>query len=490
MISKTEFLRNFSRDLLEGSGAAFVGAGMSIRAGFVNWRELLRDIAGDLGLDIDLEHDLIAVAQYEENRKRTRDSLDEAIVREFSRQAAITTNHRLLARLPIDTVWTTNYDQLLEQAFADARRRADVKHTVDRLGIRNPYADVTLFKMHGDVDHPADAVLTKDDYECYEIERQAFTVQLLSDLLSKRFLFLGFSFTDPNIEYTFNRLRRLLNPLRKRGNNLKDHYCILKKPVPDDYRDFDGTEEARQKALELDLQRFEHRVADLQNYGIQTIPIEHYREIEELLRALNLRVRTRSIVISGAAEIFDPLGEDRLNQFCRSLGRTLIEKNYDIISGLGEGISGPIMIGAQEALTRPDAGRIGQRLRFFPFPYWMEDGDDREAYYETNRDEMASQGGITIVIAGNKRDPSSGNIISSPGVFEEVERARSANQLVVPVGATGHAAREIWNTASANAADWFPDLDVTTELENLGNETLSPEDLVTAVLALIEKIRS
>lgn len=489
MISKEEFLRNYSRELLEGHGAVFVGAGMSIPVGFVNWKDLLREIAVDLELDIDLEHDLIAVAQYEANRKRNRDSLDQAIIRQFCRHAEISENHRRLARLPIDTVWTTNYDKLLEKAFSEANRTVDPKHRVSQLRVRNPYADVTIFKMHGDVESPSEAVLTKDDYECYEVDREAFTVQLLSDLLSKRFLFLGFSFTDPNIEYTVNRLRRILNPRRTGVDQNRDHYCILKEPTIEDYSKFKGPDDERDRLLALDKKRFEYRVEDLKNYGIQTVAIQSYQEIEELLSTLNRRVRTRSVMISGAAETFDPLGDDRLNEFCRLLGRKLIEMDYDIISGFGKGISGSFMIGVHEALSRPGLGRIGQRMRLFPFPYWLEDGADKVACYEMNRKEMTSQGGVTIVISGNKSDPSSGNIIDSPGVATEVELARAAGQVIVPIGATGHTARKYWNAAMADVASWFPGVDASTELGILGDDGASPEELVKAALALLDKIK-
>ena len=197
-ISKKEFIRRYSTSLLEGNAALFAGAGLSIPAGFADWRKLLKEIADDLQLDIEREHDLIAVAQYEANRKGNRDSLDEAIIRQFDREARLTENHRIIARLPIDTVWTTNYDKVLEKAFVDANKRPDVKITVPQLALRRPHSDVVIFKMHGDVEHAHDAILTKDDYECYETECGAFTMQLLADLLSKRFLFLGFSFTDPN----------------------------------------------------------------------------------------------------------------------------------------------------------------------------------------------------------------------------------------------------------------------------------------------------
>ncbi len=488
-MKKKEFLRRYSRDLLEGQGAVFVGAGMSIPVGFVNWKDLLREIADDMGLDIEFEHDLVAVAQYEFNRKRGRDTLDEAIIRQFAKEARLSENHRLLARLPIDTVWTTNYDDVLERAFLEAQRKVDVKHRPEHLRRRNPYADVTVFKMHGDVSEPSNAVITKDDYECYEVDREAFTIQLLSDLISKRFLFLGFSFSDPNLDYTLNRLRRILNPTRHGGGN-REHYCILKEPTIDDYRDFKGTPEERDRVFELDKNRFGHRIEDLKNYGVQTVVIERYDEVNELLGELNRLVKTRTIMISGAAEVFEPRGEAFVSDFCRLLARRLIHDGFDIVSGVGKGISGSIMIGAEEELARPGNGRLGQRLRLFPFPYWMPTGPERDSYYVANRREMTSQGGITVVICGNKLGPGASAIIDSPGVATEVELAQAAGQFVIPVGATGHAARRIWERALADPTSWIPGVDVTAELEKLGDESLDAEQLVDAVICIIDKIRS
>ncbi len=52
-ISKDEFIRRYSNSLLEGNAALFAGAGLSIPAGFADWRKLLKEIAQDLGLDVE-----------------------------------------------------------------------------------------------------------------------------------------------------------------------------------------------------------------------------------------------------------------------------------------------------------------------------------------------------------------------------------------------------------------------------------------------------
>ena len=484
-ISKKEFLRRYSANLLDGSAALFIGAGISRPAGFADWRELLKVIADDLQIDIVREHDLIAVAQFEANRKGNKDSLNEAIIRHFDRDGKLTPNHELIARLPVDTIWTTNYDKLLERAYARANKKCDVKHTASQLTSRKSHCDVVLFKMHGDVDDPQNAILTKDDYECYETEHGAFTVQLLADLISKRFLFLGFSFTDPNIDYTFNRLRRLLNPRKSVGG--KEHYCILRKPHRDDYTKLGNLAVEQERLFKADCARFDHRVQDMTRFGIQSVVIERYEEITELLASLHQQVSTRTVMISGAAHDSSPLGQNRLDSLCEELGRRLIEDGYDIVSGVGKGIGAAMMVGAHKALARPDASRLAQRLKLFPFPYWHPVISERTSYYETNRKEMAAQAGVSIFIAGNKEDD--GKVIESPGVDAEFKEALKNHHFIIPIGATGYAAKTIWTKVVANPKEFFKDCDVSAELKAMGESSSSNDELLSAVFSILNKIR-
>src|SRR6476659_10238195 len=102
-----------------------MGAGVSKAAGFVDWKSLMRDVAKDLHLDVDRETDLIAIAQYHENEMGGRGALNRLLIEEFTRDATITQNHRLITTLPVRTIWTTNYDKLIETAYREAHKRPD-----------------------------------------------------------------------------------------------------------------------------------------------------------------------------------------------------------------------------------------------------------------------------------------------------------------------------------------------------------------------------
>ena len=71
-ISKEELIRNYTIAIRDGNAAVFGGAGLSRASGFVDWKELLRPLATDIGLDIDKENDYLSVAQFYRNKRSTR----------------------------------------------------------------------------------------------------------------------------------------------------------------------------------------------------------------------------------------------------------------------------------------------------------------------------------------------------------------------------------------------------------------------------------
>ena len=122
-----QFLTDYLGEVVVGDAAVFAGAGLSIPSGYVDWRELIRPLAEELELRIDLETDLVGVAQFHVNANGTnRDRLHKAVIEAIAPTNPPTRNHELLAQLPIRTWWTTNYDKLIETALRNAGKVVDV----------------------------------------------------------------------------------------------------------------------------------------------------------------------------------------------------------------------------------------------------------------------------------------------------------------------------------------------------------------------------
>lgn len=268
------FIENFTKAVREDNAAIFAGAGLSNGAGFVNWKELLKNVAEELGLSVEKEqHDLVTLAQYYCNAHMGRGRLNQIITDEFQRRASITENHRILARLPISTFWTTNYDTLIETSLREIGKTPDVKLTPENLAITLEDRDAIVYKMHGDVSQVHNAIINRDDYERYENTHSIFTTALQGDLVSKTFLFIGFSFNDPNLNYILSRIR-----IRLEGNQ-RPHYCLLKriKERDDDY------EYAKVKqGLQIN---------DLKRFSINTILVDEYSDITNILARIEQRFK-------------------------------------------------------------------------------------------------------------------------------------------------------------------------------------------------------
>ena len=249
------FIKDYVKELDQGTASIFAGAGLSIPAGFVNWSELMRDIANDIGLDIETETDLISLAQFHVNENQNRTKISKKVLEEFIDDTEETDNHRIIATLPVSSVWTTNYDTLIEQSFLHADKVPDIKFTEKQLLDNRPKRDVIVYKMHGDVTVPSEAILTKEQYEQYHRTHEGFINALTGELTTKTFLFLGFSFTDPNLDYVLSRLN-----FRFSGDK-KQHYCIVKKHI---LRDGLNPDKA---TLEYNTRKQALVINDLKRYG-------------------------------------------------------------------------------------------------------------------------------------------------------------------------------------------------------------------------------
>ena len=479
------FYKHFVKAMHEGNAAIFAGAGLSKASGFVDWKGLLKEIAEDLGLNIDEESDLIAVAQYHQNKQMNRAKLDRLIVDAFTKDTTLSDNHRLLANLPVDTVWTTNYDKLIEQAFGEAHRRVDVKKTAQSLQRPLPERSVTVYKMHGDIDNPQDAVLTKEDYETYDLNRELFSIKLKGDLVGKTFLFIGFSFTDPNIEYILSRIRSLL------GKDKGEHYCIMRwpeKPTEAKYRTKKTYQTAKAR-FDYDRTKLELRIADLKRYGIDAIMVDECAALTEILAEWDGRVHLRDVFVPGGARAFEPLGETRLDDLCRRIGTRIIENDLNLVSGVGLGLGGKVIVGALEALYTKHYYDASNRLFLRPFPQQPPTGMTIKDFWTKYRREMMSKAGVCIFLSGNKRD-ASGNVIESDGVIEEFEIAHSLGKYVIPIGATGHAAHKLWQRVTADLDGFFPRGGVKAHFKVLGNASKTNEQLVEAVMGVLRQIKA
>ncbi|CAJ0856302.1 hypothetical protein R20233_00394 [Ralstonia sp. LMG 32965] len=466
------FIETYDEALRNGTAAVFAGAGLSASSGYVNWKELLRGIAADLGLDVDRETNLVAIAQYHYNERSSRSHINQTLVNEFSKDHEVNENHEILAGLPIRTYWTTNYDHMIENALRDAGKNVERKHSVASLRTTTPNSDAVVYKMHGDVDDPDNAVLTKDDYEGYFRDRELFVTKLTADLVSKTMLFVGFSFSDPNIDYVLSRIRVVLN------KKPKQHYCILRR--------LERLPREKLRNYEYRKRQQDYFVKDLSRLGIRVLVVDEYKDVTRILRAIEEKYRTRTVFISGSASDFHPWSADDAANFIESMAAGLIKNKFNIVSGFGLGVGPSVISGALQTIQSSPRRFSRDQLHTFPFPISNNLGNRRASVYRRHREEIIKKAGIAIFLFGNKRKEN-GDIVRSEGVFEEYEIARQMGLHTIAVGATGWVAQEIANI-TGNGVDGRSKAFGKAHLI-LSDFNSSVEDMVKSVLLMVNEIR-
>ncbi|EFB2327077.1 SIR2 family protein [Escherichia coli] len=468
------FIRTYVKDLEEGVAAVFAGAGLSRTSGFVNWSELLREIAEELGLSVELEHDLISVAQYHVNKNNSSTGLARKILEEFSEQAEPSEAHKILARLPIRTYWTTNYDTLIEDSLKENYRVADIKRRTDDLISTRPKRDAVVYKMHGDVSSPGDAILYKAQYEQYYKTHEGFVTALSGDLISKTFLFIGFSFTDPNLDYILSRLHV---PEKHR----RRHYCFLRKEpsLPQGNEDEAGAM-YRQR-------RQEHHIRDLLRFGIQAVLVNEYDDIPLILKEIESRFLKKTIFISGSAEEYGAWDKQEALNFVHILSSSLVKNGYRVVNGFGWGIGSAVINGALEAIySKPDK-YSEEQLIMRPFPQHSSNDKALSELWDEYRQRMIGLSGIAIFLFGNKLHD--GRIVNADGVRREFQIAQETGGVVLPLGVTGYMAKELADEMLTDPSKHFvryPWLE--KEVAQLADLSANRANIEMKVLEILKKL--
>lgn len=467
--SKKEFIREFSKEILKSNAAVFVGSGLSCPAGYIDWKGILKEAALDIGLDVEKEDDLISLAEYYVTNKKNRTKIDSAISEYFSKDFEPTENHSLLFSLPITSYWTTNYDQLLEKTCKQKGLSFSVLTDDDSLKKFIDGKDVIIHKLHGDVERPQDAVITRKDYEEFAYKHEILLSKLKGEMCSKTFLFLGYSFVDTDIKHILTRIR-----LFYKGNPPKNCYGIMAR--------IKKIDNANESEYEYRQRKQGHHIEDLKQYGIQTVLVDDFSEITEMLRDIRHRISAKNVFISGAFESCSDSNESA--KYAREIAKWLIINGFHIYTGYGKNVGTEIVAGAFEGCTKSDSKAIVKKFNenvfLFPFPFQMTMPDDeRKILYTQLRKNAILNTHITIVINGTKSQAQTKSLQNSPGVLEEAKISIAQGNTVIPIAVTGGAAKQLWEEMNETEKEYVKTKDF---------QTLSTGETFESVFAAVKRI--
>lgn len=423
-ISVGKFIKEYGESIRNGDAALFVGAGVSISAGYPSWIGLLKEIGDELGVASKDVHDLAALAQWSLNAHKGDRRIKDVINREIAPVKDTPVDAAIIARLPVRHLWTTNYDEVIERAYRGIGRPIQAISDPRDLGRKPIEGASRLYKMHGSITNLNDIVISTEDYELFDSKRGAFLPLLQSQLTTSSMLFVGVSFVDPNIRHILSLIRS-----RFQGGG-REHFAIIRPPQREDFK----TNEEHQARL----RQHELWADDLQRYGLQVVEIEDFDEIAFIMGRLEREVSRNRIWVSGSWTVGTG-DEERVLELARAVGNGVALQNYALVTGYGALIGSATLAGFLEGMR--DGGHWGlhERLIARPFPQPEQTRTDHEQQWQALRQEMAHLSGAIVVVGGTKF-ASNGETVVADGVLEEVRIGLENGKLIIPIGATGGAA--------------------------------------------------
>jgi hypothetical protein len=180
----------------------FLGAGVSRDAGLPAWKELLQDVARDLGIE---EKEFDEMASLDPRDQATllgsgREVEFKKAVSERLSSERFSLLHGLLASLPVNEFVTTNFDNLFELAAT----RSDGPPPVIPGGVVSA-GKRWLLKLHGTIGK--DLVLTRSEYLGAISSHAALRGLVQAMLLTRHMLFVGYSLSDEDFHQLVHEVR-------------------------------------------------------------------------------------------------------------------------------------------------------------------------------------------------------------------------------------------------------------------------------------------
>ncbi|MGY3332974.1 hypothetical protein ACVILI_005991 [Mesorhizobium sp. USDA 4775] len=441
-------------------------------AGYPSWATLLREIGDELGVRSTDVHDLSALAQWSIQESGGATRVRSVIKEQIGVDHPVPSVLETIARLPTRHIWTTNYDRLIERAFASIRRPLDVVSAASDLALRITPGATRLYKMHGSIDRLDDVVISTDDYELFRKRRGAFLPLLQAHLTSMSMLFVGLSLTDPNIRHVLSLMRESFTEAPP------EHFAIVRPPQREDF-DTEAEHAARLA---------QHRLwaKDLRRYGLVAVEIDSYDEVPDLLQDIEREVAAHRVWVSGSWPLNDAGTEAaRSYETASRIGREIAKLGRTLVSGSGFLVGPASIAGFLDQMREAGTWDVERRLiaRPFPQPFGKAKADNDQ--WTSLRQELSRLSGAVVFVGGQKPDG------VADGVLEEAKLAENAGCFLLPVGATGGAAAQIsagllGSTLVAKGAHAIRPTD--QELAALSEPTASPKELARIVSEILKRV--
>ena len=228
-------IRFLAEELEKGKLVVFVGAGVSKNSGLPDWKELIKDYAEYRGIKEFTSKEYLTIPEEVFERYGSLKYYEIAEKR-FSGKYFPNSIHRILKKMDLTYIITTNYDTLIE----DKIKNLQIVSKDEDLPYTN--SNRMLIKMHGDFDNK-NIVLKKSDYDNYEKNFPLISTHIKGLFTTNTVLFIGYSYNDTNIQQIMNWIKEILKE--------KTRKAFLVEFTNEDNKDEENGEQINKISLKL-----------------------------------------------------------------------------------------------------------------------------------------------------------------------------------------------------------------------------------------------
>lgn len=206
-------------DIAAGKCLPFIGAGFSLNCKappgveLPDWKGLVKILAEESGIDSTLAPPKIA-SLYEHHFGRVQ--LIETVRRSLHLDEIEPGSlHHIFASLSFDTIYTTNYDLLLESAYQNINKPYRSLVGECQMPFHGGILSTNIIKMHGDLRHEEHIIITEEDFNQYITNYPVVATHLSAMLITRTGLYLGYSHSDPNFQHIRDIVRSRLGKFER-----------------------------------------------------------------------------------------------------------------------------------------------------------------------------------------------------------------------------------------------------------------------------------
>ena len=227
-------LEKIAKNIQPNKTILLFGSGATIESQAPTVQELINGISSEFSIE-DNRYNLREITGIVQNSFSRRDLIE--YLQKIINRAKPIGGIKNLALYDWKSIYTTNYDTVIEQCYENSAEKLTVYSSNADFSVHPNDITTKLFKLHGTIDkdislgYSSRIVITDEDYDDDHVKeyREHLFNRLKTDLADSHLIIIGYSLSDEHI-------KSIINDITKTSSSTRNNQIILMMYTPDEQR--------------------------------------------------------------------------------------------------------------------------------------------------------------------------------------------------------------------------------------------------------------